>query len=72
MSDEIKFNNLTYYFKIPTLAPISFIAFRGQMHIYEEIKNVSIEKVEENEKQLKPKMNEITTRNSKMKFSQIQ
>ena len=58
MSDEIKFNNLTYHFKIPNLAPINFIAFRGQFHIYEEIK-----KIEENQKQLKPKMNEITTRN---------
>ena len=37
------------------------------MHIYEEIKNTSIKKVEENQKQPKPKMNEITTRNSTYK-----
>ena len=67
MSDEIKFNNLTYYFKIQNLAPINFIAFRGQLHIYEEIKNVSIKKVEENQKELRPKMNEITARNSTYK-----
>ena len=67
MSDEIKFNNLTYYFKIQNLTPINFIAFRGQLHIYEEIKNVSIKKVEENQKELRPKMNEITARNSTYK-----
>ena len=54
MSDEIKFNNLTYHFKIPNLAPINFIAFRGQFHIYEEIKNISIKK----QKKIKNNLNQ--------------
>ena len=31
---KIDFNNLTYRFKGPKLAPIYFIDFRGPMHIY--------------------------------------
>ena len=31
---KIDFNNLTYRFKGPNLAPIYFIDFRGPMHIY--------------------------------------
>ena len=30
MSGEIKFNNSSYYFKSPNLAPIYFIGFRGK------------------------------------------
>ena len=52
MSGEIKFNNSSYYFKSPNLAPIYFIGFRGPLNIYKEIKNsnISIEKAEEDEK----------------------
>ena len=67
ISKEINFNNLTYHFKGSNTAPINFIDFRGPMHIYNEIKNVniSIEKTEEDQKQFKSQLNEITTVNPK-------
>ena len=51
MNREIDFNNFTYYFKNPNLAPINFIGFRGPLHIFEEIKNdnISIKKLEEDQ-----------------------
>ena len=54
-------------FQSSNLAPINFIGFRGPLNIYEEIKNVnvSIEKIEEERKQFKSKLNEITTGNPK-------
>ena len=69
ISNEIDFNDLIYCFKGPNTAPINFIDFRGPMHIYDEIKNgnISIEKIEEDQKQFKSKLNEITTGNSKHK-----
>ena len=67
ISKEINFNNLTYHFKGSNTAPINFIDFRGPMHIYNEIKNgnISIEKIEEDQKQFKSQLNEITTLNPK-------
>ena len=67
ISKEINFNNLTYHFKGSNTAPINFIDFRGPMHIYNEIKNgnISIEKTEEDQKQFKSQLNEITTVNPK-------
>ena len=64
---EIDFNNLTYHFKSSNTAPINFIDFRGPMHIYNETKNgnISIEKIEADQKQFKSKLNEITTGNPK-------
>ena len=52
-SKTINFNNLTYHFKGSNTAAINFIDLRGLMHIYNEIKNggISIEKIEENQKQ---------------------
>ena len=38
MSGKIMFNNLTYYFKSPNLAPIYFTGFRGPLNIYKEKK----------------------------------
>ena len=38
ISEKIDFNNLTYHFESPNLAPISFIGFRGTLNIYNEIK----------------------------------
>ena len=32
MGKQIGFRNLTYYFKDPSVAPISFISFKGPMH----------------------------------------
>ena len=63
------FNNLTDHFKDSNTASLNFIDFRGLMYIYSEIKNdnISIEKIEENQKQSKSKLNEITTANPKHK-----
>ena len=33
MGKQIGFRNLTYYFKDPSVAPISFISFRGPMNL---------------------------------------
>ena len=56
-SDEINFNDLTYYFPSPNIAPIKFIGFRGPLNIYNEMKNgnISIKNVEEYQKNLKNK-----------------
>ena len=69
ISKEIDFNNLIYHFKGSNITPIHFTDFRGPMHIYNEIKNsnISIEKIEEDQKQFKSKLNEITTGNRKHK-----
>ena len=69
ISKEIDFNNLTYHFKGSDTAPINFINFSGPMYIYNELKNrnVSTEKIEEDEKQFKSKLSEITAGNPKHK-----
>ena len=66
---KISFNNLTYHFKGSNTAPISFVDFSGPMHIYNKMKNgnISIEKIIEDRKQFKSKLNEITTGNPKHK-----
>ena len=65
ISKEIDFNHLTYRFKGSNIAPMNFVKFKGPMHIYNEIKNgnVSIKKIEEDQKKLRSKLNEITTGN---------
>ena len=67
MSDEINFNNLTYYFASPNLAPINFIGFKGPLNFYNEIKNgeTSVEKIEEDQEKFKSSLNEITSGNAK-------
>ena len=69
VSKEINFNNLAYHFKDSNTAPINFIDFDGSTHIYDEIKNgnISTAKIEEDQKQFKSKINEITTGNLKHK-----
>ena len=73
ISKEIDFNNLIYYFKGPNIAPINLIGFKGPMRIYNEIMNgdITIENIEEDQKQFKSKLNKITARNPKHK-SKIQ
>ena len=67
ISREINFNNLTYHFTGSNIAPINCI--RGSMRIYNELKNgnISTEKIEEDQKQFKSKLNEITIGNQKHK-----
>ena len=78
MNREIDFNNFTYYFKNPNLAPINFIGLRGPLHIFEEIENdnISIKKIRRrsrrknnnnNNNKFESKLNEITTENPKHK-----
>ena len=69
VSKEINFNNLAYHFKDSNTAPINFIDFNGPTHICDEIKNgnISTSKIEEDQKQFKSKINEITTGNLKHK-----
>ena len=66
-SDEINLKDLTYYFTCPNPAPINFIGFRGQLNIYNDIKNgnISIKTIEEDQKKFKPNLSEITTGNPK-------
>ena len=40
MSNEIDFNNSTYYYRSTNLAPIIFIGCKGSLHIYSEIKEM--------------------------------
>ena len=63
-SKEIDFNKLVYYSKGPNIAPISFIRFRGPLHIFNKIKNsnTSWKKVEEDQKKLKSRLGQITLR----------
>ena len=69
MSREIDFNNLTYYFKSSSVAPIHFIKFKGPLHIFEEIENgnISLQKAEENQNKFKSNLGEITSGNPKHK-----
>ena len=70
MSKQIDFNNLTYYFKDYNIAPVNSISFKVPLNVYNDTKNssVSIEKIEEDQKQFKSKLNEITTGNPKYKL----
>ena len=69
ISKEIDFNNLIHYFKGSNIAPINRIDFKGSMRIRNEIINgdTTIKKTEENKKQFKWKLNEISTGNPKYK-----
>ena len=67
ISKQIDFSNLTYYFEDKNITPINFIGFRGPMHIYNDIKdgNISIEKIEEDQKEFRLSFNKIATENPK-------
>ena len=68
-----KFNILNYHSKDSESASINFIGVTGPMHICNEVKygNDSIEKIEEDQKQFKSKLNEITTGNPKKSKDQL-
>ena len=68
-----KFNILNYHSKDSESASINFIGVAGPMHICNEVKygNDSIEKIEEDQKQFKSKLNEITTGNPKKSKDQL-
>ena len=66
---EIDFNNLNYSFKGPNITQINFIRVRSLLHIFKEIKNgnILLQNTEEEQKQFKSKLNEITIGNPKTK-----
>ena len=68
-----KFNILNYHSKDSESASINFIGVTGPMHICNEVKygNDSTEKIEEDQKQFKSKLNEITTGNPKKSKDQL-
>ena len=68
-----KFNILNYHSKDSESASINFIGVTGPMHICNEVKygNDSIGKIEEDQKQFKSKLNEITTGNPKKSKDQL-
>ena len=65
ISKEFDFKNLTYYSKSPNIAQISFVIFRGPLHVFEEIKNgnVFIEKIKKEQENFKSNLGEITSGN---------
>ena len=69
ISKEIKFNNLSYYFKNKKISPIIFINFRAPVYICNQIKNcdTSIEKIEDDQKQIISNLYEVTAGNPKYK-----
>ena len=68
-----KFNILNCHSKDSESASINFIGVTGPMHICNEVKygNDSIEKIQEDQKQFKSKLNEITTGNPKKSKDQL-
>ena len=62
ISKEINFGDLICYFKDPCITPKHFIEFNGPMRICNEIVNgdKTIKKIEEDQKQFKSDLNEIT------------
>ena len=53
------------YFKSNASSPINFIGFKGPLHLYRNIfeGNIKLKKAEENQKQFKSQLNEITRGN---------
>ena len=64
---EIDFNNLKYTFKDPNNKPISFIGFKGPLHIFKSIHdgNISLEDVEKDQIKLKSDLRHIRQGNPK-------
>ena len=68
MSKEINCNNLVYNFKGPT-HPIDFAKFDSRMYIYDQLKNsdITLQQVENQQKDFFKKINEITSGNPEYK-----
>ena len=64
---EIDFNNLKYTFKDPNNKPISFIGFKGLLHIFKSIHDgsISLEDVEKDQIKLKSYLSHIRQENPK-------
>ena len=66
LSKQINFNNLTYHYKGKT-ASKNFIAFKGPLGFYKNIKEgyITLEKTEEKQKEFKSEINDIVTGSKK-------
>ena len=62
LSKQIDLNNLTYFFKDKSVSPINVIGFKAPLHLCRDIfnGNIKVAKVEEDRKQFKLDLNEIT------------
>ena len=60
LSNQIEFNNLTYYYKGKN-DPKKFIGFQGPLMFYRSIKegNITLIKAEEQQKELKSELSKI-------------
>ena len=69
LSKQIDHNNLTYYFKDKSNSPINFIGFKAPLHLYRDIfdGNIILAKAEEDQKQFKSDLNEMTRGNTQKK-----
>ena len=69
LSRQIDFNNSTYQFKSKSISPINFIGFKAPLHLYRDIfdGNIILAKAEENQKQFKSDLNEMTRGNTQKK-----
>ena len=65
MSGEINYNKIIYHFKTPGITPINFIKFKGPFSIFKEIRDgdKTLQEVEEDQKNFKSKLGEITSGN---------
>ena len=65
--EPVDFNDLTYYFKDMRIGPISFIDFKGPMHIFKSIHNgdVTLEDIEKEQKKCKEELARIKQGNPK-------
>ena len=66
---QIDLNNSTYYFKDKIISQINFIGFKAPLNLYRYIFNGNIElaKAEEDQKQSKLDLHEMTIGNTKKK-----
>ena len=70
LSWQIDINNLTYYFKNKSISPINVIGSKAPLHLYKDIfnGNIKLAKVEEDQKQFKSDLNQITRGNPEKKI----
>ena len=65
ISNEIDYTDLIYNFKTKGSAPINFIKFKGPFGLFREIRddNISLTKAEENQKDFKKELGQMTSGN---------
>ena len=70
LSIQIDINNLTYYFKNKSISPINVIGSKAPLHLYKDMfnGNIKLVKVEEDQKQFKSDLNQITRGNPEKKI----